>query len=71
MVQAWLCSSCRESLCYKVAALKRDFMIERPVDLEIDGYFPPPWDFIKYPEKTDGWLEFQKEARKHPEYYQM
>lgn len=38
-----------------------------------NGYFPPPWD-INAPEnreKTIGWIAFQEEMRKDPEYYKM
>lgn len=34
-----------------------------------DGYFPPPWNIYEFPEKTEGWIEFQKELRKDPVYY--
>jgi hypothetical protein len=34
-----------------------------------DSYFPPPWDISDHPEKTEGWIEFQKQMRKNPEYY--
>ena len=27
---------------------------------EKDGYFPPPWNSREYPEKTEGWIAFQK-----------
>ena len=36
---------------------------------DIDGYFPPPWDFYQYPEKTEGWIEFQRAMREDPNYY--
>ena len=25
-----------------------------------DGFFPPPWNINDYPDKTEGWIEFQK-----------
>lgn len=34
-----------------------------------DGFFPPPWNIYEHPEKTEGWIEFQKAMRKNPEYY--
>lgn len=38
-------------------------------NLEHESYFPPPWHIDEYPEKTQGWIEFQKEMIKNPEYY--
>jgi hypothetical protein len=35
-----------------------------------DGFFPPPWNPNEFPEKTEGWIEFQKAMRKKPDYYQ-
>lgn len=35
----------------------------------IESYFPPPWNSIEHPEKTQGWIEFQKELRNDPNYY--
>lgn len=32
-------------------------------------YFLPPWDMNEFPEKTEGWIEFQKAMDKNPEYY--
>lgn len=32
-------------------------------------YFPPPWNVYEFPEKTEGWIEFQKYLRKDPVYY--
>jgi hypothetical protein len=34
-----------------------------------EGFFPPPWNFYEHPEKTEGWIEFQREMRKDPKYY--
>ena len=34
-----------------------------------DAFFPPPWDIYEHPEKTIGWIEFQKALKKDPEYY--
>lgn len=38
-------------------------------ELEKGSYFPPPWNINEYPEKTEGWIEFQKSMRKDPKYY--
>ena len=34
-----------------------------------DGYFPPPWNPDEFPDKTEGWLEFQKAMKEDPRYY--
>ncbi len=34
-----------------------------------EPFFPPPWNIDEHPEKTEGWIEFQREMRKDPEYY--
>lgn len=34
-----------------------------------EGFFPSPWNIYDHPEKTEGWIEFQKAMRKDPEYY--
>ena len=68
----WLCKSCNESFNYKLESLKIDFInlkLNNNKNREEESFFPPPWDFIKYPEKSEGWVEFQKEMKKHPEYY--
>lgn len=36
-----------------------------------EGFFPPPWNIDEHPEKTEGWIEFQKAMRKDPNYYGM
>lgn len=36
---------------------------------EEEGYFPPPWSIKEHPEKTEGWLEFQKALKDDPKYY--
>jgi hypothetical protein len=38
-------------------------------NLNSEGYFPPPWNVLDHPEKTKGWIEFQKALRKDPNYY--
>lgn len=43
-------------------------MIPKSLDPK-DGYFPPPWNPDEHPEKTIGWLEFQKALKDDPEYY--
>lgn len=71
LLNLWLCKNCNEDFDYKVEALKINFLKENP-SYEIEyNIFPPPWDFVKYPEKTEGWIEFQKEFLKHPEYYSL
>lgn len=37
--------------------------------LSHESYFPPPWNITDHPEKTEGWIEFQKTLRKDPKYY--
>jgi hypothetical protein len=32
-------------------------------------FFPPPWSISEYPEKTEGWIEFQRAMKKDPKYY--
>jgi|HubBroStandDraft_4_1064222.scaffolds.fasta_scaffold421194_1 hypothetical protein len=34
-----------------------------------ESFFPPPWNINEYPEKTIGWIEYQREMRKDPKYY--
>jgi len=34
-------------------------------------FFPPPWNINEFPEKTEGWIEFQKALKKDPAYYLM
>ena len=33
------------------------------------SFFPPPWNISENPEKTEGWIEFQRYMRKDPKYY--
>ncbi len=40
-----------------------------PQRKEVRSYFPPPWNIYDYPEKTEGWIEFQKCMIEDPEYY--
>lgn len=35
-------------------------------ECEEDLFLPPPWNAIDFPNKTEGWIEFQKYIRKHP-----
>lgn len=71
IINEWLCENCLSILAHQLEALRCKFLNERPCNIEQDGFLPPPWNFVEYPEKTEGWVEFQKEARKHPEYYSM
>jgi hypothetical protein len=34
-----------------------------------DTYFLPPWNMNEHPEKTEGWIAFQKAMKDDPEYY--
>lgn len=34
-----------------------------------DLYFPPPWNINEFPEKTKGWIEFQKAMKDDHKYY--
>ena len=36
---------------------------------EFELYFPPPWNMHENPEKTEGWIEFQRCMRKDPKHY--
>ena len=36
---------------------------------KLENLFPPPWNMYEYPEKTEGWMEFQRAMRKDPIYY--
>lgn len=40
-------------------------------ELEIvqDTVFTPPWNIIENPEKTEGWIEFQKTFMKNPHFF--
>ncbi len=40
-----------------------------PEALVEEAFFPPPWNFYDHPEKTEGWIEFQRAMRKDPKYY--
>jgi hypothetical protein len=63
----WICGDCTEDI-YQFH--KIHYQPERSKREDLDnGYFPPPWNFYEYPEKTEGWIEFQKAMRKDPEYY--
>lgn len=35
-----------------------------PLKMIEGGFFPPPWDMSENPEKTEGWIEFQKAQRR-------
>jgi hypothetical protein len=36
-----------------------------------EEFFAPPWDMTKHPEKTEGWIEFQRAMKKDPSYYSV
>lgn len=44
-------------------------MNEESSKTPIESYFPPPWNMSDYPEKTEGWIEFQKALINDPKYY--
>jgi len=33
-----------------------------------EGFDPPPWNINEHPEKTEGWIEFQKMMRSDNEH---
>lgn len=35
----------------------------------IGDYFLPPWNIYENPEKTEGWMAFQKVLKDNPGYY--
>jgi hypothetical protein len=37
--------------------------------MNIESFFPPPWNPNEHPEKTEGWIEFQRAQSKNPIYY--
>lgn len=70
LIHEWLCKDCATSFDYKFVALRQKFLRnESPKPLDHESFFPPPWNFIDEPKKTEGWIEFQKYMKKHPEYY--
>ncbi|HMK58774.1 MAG TPA: hypothetical protein VK462_06950 [Nitrososphaeraceae archaeon] len=69
ILNEWLCKECMECFYFKLEALKREYLKENPSFKYEFELLPPPWDFVKYLEKTEGWMEYQKEMKKHPEYY--
>lgn len=69
IVHERLCNKCEEDFSYILQATINDFLQIKSDGIIQFDYFPPPWDFTKFPEKTEGWVEFQKEMQKHPEYY--
>lgn len=37
---------------------------------QFESFFPPPWPLVEANEdKTYGWIEFQRQVRKSPDYY--
>ncbi len=71
LLNCWLCKDCNKSFQFKLEALKINFLKENPHYKKQFDIFPPPWNIYENPEKTEGWIEFQKEMKKHPEYYLM
>ena len=71
ILNEWLCEGCKKDFSFKLEALKINFLKENPLKENEFDIFPPPWNFYENPEKTEGWIEFQKEMKKHPEYYLM
>ena len=43
--------------------------LRNPISLTEDSVFPPPWNIYENPEKTEGWIEFQKRMKEDPAYY--
>lgn len=39
--------------------------------LSTEMFFPPPWDINENPEKTEGWIEFQRAMKRDPDYYSL
>jgi hypothetical protein len=49
--------------------LNQDYYVPGKREKLTDGLHPPPWNMYDHPEKTEGWIEYQKEMRKDPDYY--
>jgi len=48
--------------------MKKDIKV--PLETSnLETFFPPPWNVSEHPEKTEGWIEFQKAMRASPNYY--
>lgn len=58
----WVCPFCHP---------KGFGVMNKTVPLTHDAFFPPPWNINEFPEKTEGWIEFQKAMRKDPSYYKV
>lgn len=43
--------------------------IKKSNSITDDAVFPPPWNPYEHPEKTEGWIEFQKRMKEDPSYY--
>lgn len=56
----------RMHVCFRCVPIQPERL--NPEALE-EGFFPPPWNINEHPEKTAGWIEFQREMRKDPKYY--
>lgn len=55
----------KKVLFLKMKKLMEDERSKTPIEF----YFPPPWRMDENPEKTEGWIEFQKALTKDPKYY--
>ena len=69
----WICLPCKWEFDNRLKIFLIEFFNDQPErskreDLN-DGFFPPPWNIFDHPEKTEGWIEFQKEMKKDPDYY--
>lgn len=55
--------------------LASEFQFPQPERLNpkthFEEFFAPPWDMTKHPEKTEGWIEFQRAMKKDPSYYSV
>jgi len=52
------------SMCNRPERSKRE-----DLNNKFELFFPPPWNINEHPEKTEGWIEFQRAMRKDPHYY--
>jgi len=57
---------CSEQLWNEIFKSQPERLSEKTFE---DGFFPPPWNIYEHPEKTEGWIEFQRAMRKDPKYY--
>jgi hypothetical protein len=52
--------------CRKKSEERKKYEIRTMIN---EGLFGPPWNISEFPEKTEGWFEFQRSLLKDPEYY--